>query len=65
VYSSHAELLDRKEIPVYNSEGNYVQYGKLRIAVEMFEFFAKDAEEGALFRFVKREDGEVTVRRVS
>ena len=42
--AKNLELRFKEEVPVYNHVMRCVVYGELRIAVDLFEFFAKDAE---------------------
>jgi hypothetical protein len=35
----------------------------VKISSAIFKFFADDANVGALYRFLKREDGVITVKR--
>jgi hypothetical protein len=46
-------------------DGATIEVDGIKITTDCFRFFAKDAMVGRLFKFIKREDGVVTIESLT
>lgn len=51
--------------PKIDPEMRTIEYAGVTVSADMFEHFAARANEGTCFRFVKNENGYITIERLA